>query len=80
MAPRKYYTVAIAHESGETIETVTRYAMNAGIRMSEQLVREHARSLGQVFTGDAPMRDGEEYRRRWVGPNSVVHASVTRYL
>ena len=80
MACRQYFTVEITNEQGGRISTVTRYAMNSGIRMSEQLVREHARGLGQVFQGDAPTREGDVYRRRWVGPDSVVFASVSRYL
>lgn len=36
--------------NGEPVAETTAYAFNSGIRASEALLREYARSIGQIFS------------------------------
>lgn len=74
---RREYEVTVQRESGRAV-TVTRFAMNAGIRASEAIVREHARSVGIMFERQRPTREGDVYRRVWVAVDGhdVAHVQV----
>jgi uracil-DNA glycosylase len=57
----------------------TRRVFNAGIRASEAVVREAARTAGIIFHGAQPHREGDVYTRVWHGTDgSTLRAKVER--
>jgi hypothetical protein len=76
---RTAYTVTLTAQDGTPLATATAYALNSAARASERLMREHARQVGQAYTGDRPERTGPTYRRTWHGDRTgdQVLATVT---
>lgn len=73
MAKRRYFIAELTDSDGRTIATAERFAWNSTIKASEDLVRQHARSQGQMYAADRPDVYGpvngpaSVYSRRWTG-------------
>ena len=63
---RPVVTVTIRNEQGDVLHSEKRSAFNAGIRASEDAVREIARAAHTTYEADRPSRVGDVYTRRWV--------------
>lgn len=68
-------TALLPDPSGKLVRD-NRYAMNSGIRRSEDMVRQYARELGMALYGDTPERQGDTYRRVWRDAEGVVRATT----
>ena len=74
-------TVTLEIVDGDEIAVigrVTTYAFNSGIRASEGLARDYARSIGRILVGDTPQRHGDTYSRVWRNGDTKLIATVTR--
>ena len=63
---RPVVTVTIRNEQGDVLHSEKRSAFNAGIRASEDAIREIARAAHTTYEADRPSRVGDVYTRRWV--------------
>lgn len=65
---RQTYHVTLTDSHGRLVGQTVAYAMNSGIRASEQLAREYARAEHTVLEGFQPERSDMTYVREWVTP------------
>lgn len=72
---RKYYRATFRTDNGASVQRITQ-AMNSGIRATEDMAREYARSAGLYLYGDVPERVENVYTRRWSGGGVVGTATV----
>lgn len=79
---RRTFVAKIRDAQGHDIAETRTYAWNSGIRATEKLAGDHARSLGITLEGDKPdvmgkpATIGAQYRRAWRAGGIVVHALV----
>lgn len=69
---RQIYSVTVTDNTGAVLANDVRFAMNAGIRTSEALVREMARSEGAIYHGATPQRVGDVYTRDWTSISGIT--------
>jgi hypothetical protein len=72
---RRTFEAAMYDSAGNELASANRYAMNSGIRASEELVRSHARTEGARYVADKPAREGDVYTRQWT--NETTGRTVT---